>query len=120
MTLTAHRRDRRGQPGENFVALSVRRAYAKQILALAGVDDARIEAAFAEVPREHYLGPGPWQLMPVLSTYSKTPSDDPVYLYMNCLFGLIPEKGVNNGQPSLHVAWMANVCIGVGEHVVHV
>lgn len=98
----------------------VRRAYAKQILALVDVSDARIESAFAEVRREHYLGPGPWHLMPAMSVYGKTPSDDPVYLYMNCLFGLVPAKGINNGQPSLHVAWMANACIATGEHVVHV
>jgi protein-L-isoaspartate(D-aspartate) O-methyltransferase len=98
----------------------VRRAYAKQILALVDVDDARIEAAFAQVPREHYLGPGPWQLMRGILVYLKTPSDDPVYVYMDCLFGLVPGKGVNNGQPSLHVAWMANAAIAAGEHVVHV
>ena len=41
----------------------VRRAYAKQITAAAGIEDARIEAAFAAVPREHFLGPGPWQIL---------------------------------------------------------
>jgi protein-L-isoaspartate(D-aspartate) O-methyltransferase len=98
----------------------VRRAYAKQIQSLVDVNDPRIEAAFAQVPREHYLGPGPWQPMRGVFVYSKTPSDDPVYVYMDCLFGLIPAKGVNNGQPSLHVAWMANARISAGEHVVHV
>ena len=38
----------------------VRRAYAKQIMAAAMVDDERVEAAFAAVRREAYLGPGPW------------------------------------------------------------
>jgi hypothetical protein len=38
----------------------VRRAYAKQVLAEAQVSDSRIEAAFATVPREDFLGPGPW------------------------------------------------------------
>ena len=40
----------------------VRRAYAKHVLANAGVDDARVEAAFAAVRREHFLGPRPWQM----------------------------------------------------------
>jgi hypothetical protein len=35
----------------------IRRAYAKQILALAQVDDQRLEQAFAQVPREDFLGP---------------------------------------------------------------
>jgi len=98
----------------------VRRAYAKQILSLVDVKDARIEAAFAQVPREHYLGPGPWEGFRFLGKYVTTPDDDPVYLYTDRLFGLIPAKGVNNGQPSLHAALMANAGLGVGEHVVHV
>ena len=38
----------------------VRRAYAKEIMATAGIPDARVETAFAEVRREDFLGPGPW------------------------------------------------------------
>lgn len=98
----------------------VRRAYAKQIVSFFGVDDARIEAAFAAVPREHYLGPGPWQAMRAVFNYATTPRDDPVYVYTDRLFGLITGKGVNNGQPSLHAALMANAGVAVGEHVVHI
>jgi protein-L-isoaspartate(D-aspartate) O-methyltransferase len=36
----------------------VRRAYAKQILTSVNVIDARLEEAFASIPREHYLDPG--------------------------------------------------------------
>jgi hypothetical protein len=36
----------------------VRQAYAKQILAEAGIRDRRICAAFAQVRREHFLGSG--------------------------------------------------------------
>jgi protein-L-isoaspartate(D-aspartate) O-methyltransferase len=35
----------------------VRRAYAKQVMAAAGVEDPRVEAAFAAVRREDFLGP---------------------------------------------------------------
>ena len=41
----------------------VRRAYAKEIMATAGIPDARVEAAFAEVRREDFLGPGPWSII---------------------------------------------------------
>ncbi len=98
----------------------VRRAYAKQILSLVDVRDERIEAAFGQVPREHYLGPGPWQGLRFMGQYLTTPDDDPVYVYTDRLFGLICAKSVNNGQPSLHAALMASANIGVGEHVVHV
>jgi len=44
-------------------APSVRRAYAKHVLANTDVDDAHVEAAFAAVRREAFLGPGPWPLL---------------------------------------------------------
>jgi protein-L-isoaspartate(D-aspartate) O-methyltransferase len=98
----------------------VRCAYAKQILESVGVKELHIEAAFAAVPREHYLGPGPWLRFGGISTYTPTPSDDPVYVYTDRLFGIIPSQNLNNGQPSLHVALMANAGLAPGQHVVHV
>jgi protein-L-isoaspartate(D-aspartate) O-methyltransferase len=99
----------------------VRRAYAKQIMAAALVADERVEAAFAAVPREAYLGPGPW---PVLRTrpdgYAPTPSDDPVYLYVNQVVGLLPERNLNNGEPSLHAMMIAAAAPKSGEHAVHI
>ena len=83
----------------------VRRAYAKQMLAVFGVTDPRVEAAFAAVRREAYLGPGPWPMY--RGAYVPTPSDDPVYLYQDALVGIIPERGLNNGQPSLHAMLIA-------------
>jgi len=98
----------------------VRRAYAKHVLANAGVDDARVEAAFAAVRREHFLGPGPW-LMPRWSLrYVPTPSDDPVYLYQDALVGIVPDRNLNNGQPSLHAMLIAAGAPQPGEHVVHI
>ena len=41
----------------------IRRAYAKQIMAASGVSNRRIEAAFASVKREDFLGRGPWQIV---------------------------------------------------------
>ncbi|MGA7540593.1 MAG: hypothetical protein WBW93_17685 [Steroidobacteraceae bacterium] len=103
------------------VALTiVRQAYAKQTLALADVADPRIRAAFAQVPREHFLGPGPWQMLRAPGLYSPTPEADPVYVYIDRAMGLIPERGVNNGQPSLHALLLQAALIREGEHVVHV
>lgn len=98
----------------------VRQAYAKQILAEAGITDRRICAAFAQVRREDFLGQGPWQMMRASGMYSMTPEADPVYLYTNTLVGIISERGINNGQPSLHAMLLAAAEIREGEHVVHV
>ena len=98
----------------------VRRAYAKQILSAAGVDDPRLEAAYAEVPREAFLGPGPWQIFRWGMAYRPTPNADPVYLYTDDPVGLVPKRRVNNGQPSLHAHLINQALPAPGEHIVHV
>lgn len=98
----------------------VRRAYAKQILAAMHVTDERVEAAFAAVPREDFLGPGPWQIFRFWNRYVPTPSADPVYLYTDDLVAILPDRYLNNGQPSLHAHLLARAAPRPGEHVVHV
>jgi protein-L-isoaspartate(D-aspartate) O-methyltransferase len=98
----------------------VRRAYAKHIMAALGLTDPCLEAAYAAVPREDFLGPGPWQTFRGPRIYTPTPSDDPIYLYTDQLFGIVPARGINNGQPSLHAGLLASAEIKEAEHVVHV
>jgi protein-L-isoaspartate(D-aspartate) O-methyltransferase len=140
-TPSACRRQRRMRPGEAFDSEAtrclnpkkrinpmdrqtelaiVRRAFAKQILAAAQVNAPQIEAAFAAVRREEFLGPGPWHIFRPPSLYVATPEADPVLLYVDQVVGLIPERGINNGQPSLHALLLAAAQIKEGEHVVHV
>jgi protein-L-isoaspartate(D-aspartate) O-methyltransferase len=98
----------------------IRAAYAKQILAAATVaGNPRLVSAFAAIPREDFLGPGPW-LMWRWTRYVSTPDADPVYLYTNDLVALVSERNLNNGQPSLHAHLMHQAGPAAGEHVVHV
>lgn len=76
----------------------VRRAYAMNLLAQLGVSEPRLLAAYAAVPREHYLGPGPWSAFQLFNSYASTPSDDPVYIYWDRLIGLIPEHSTHAGR----------------------
>jgi protein-L-isoaspartate(D-aspartate) O-methyltransferase len=100
----------------------IRAAYAKQVLAIAEIDDARLNAAFAAVRRDDFLGPGPWPILRRLEArwYVPTPDADPVYLYTNDLVGIVPERHINNGQPSLHAHLIHQASPAAGEHVVHV
>ena len=98
----------------------IRAAYARQILAAARVRDRRLEASFAAVKREDFLGPGPWPVLRWLGQYVPTPDADPVYLYTNDLVGILPERNLNNGQPSLHAHLMHETAVAGGDHVVHV
>lgn len=97
----------------------IRRAYAKRILASVGATSPALEEAFASVKREHYLGPGPWKIFR-WTGYEATPDVDPAPLYEDVLVGIIPERGLNNGQPSGHAMWIAAADPRPGEHVVHI
>jgi protein-L-isoaspartate(D-aspartate) O-methyltransferase len=112
-------------PDENDRAFSagelavVRRAYARQMLAVLGVDNQPIEAAYAAVPREAFLGPPPWT---VSSRYGahRLAGADPVVLYQDLVIALDPARGVNNGSPSLHAKLLEALAPKPGEHIVHV
>jgi protein-L-isoaspartate(D-aspartate) O-methyltransferase len=98
----------------------IRRAYAKRVMAAASVKNRRIENAFATIRREDYVGSGPWQILRWVRGYVATPTRNPVYLYDDVLVGVIPERNLNNGQPSLHAWLIASAAPKEGEHVVHV
>lgn len=98
----------------------VRRAYARQMLASVGVSgNPALEDAFATIPRERFVGPPPWQ-MSRGGGYSALTSSDPVVLYQDVLIALAPERGVNNGSPSLHAHWLNALAPRAGERVVHI
>lgn len=98
---------------------SLRRFYARLTAARAGLDDPRTSEAFAVVPRERFLGPGPWQV-PTAAGYLNTETDDPAVLYQDIVVGLLPEKTINNGEPSLHARCLAAAAPKQGDAVVHV
>ncbi len=99
----------------------VRRAYAKQMLALAGVEDnLALEEAFAHVGRERFLGPPPWAIGQRAPGYRTLRLSDPVIVYQDTLFSLDPDRGVNNGSPSLHARWLDALAPRPGETVAHI
>ena len=93
--------------------------YANFIVRSSGSSDEHLIAAFASTKREHYVGAGPWSIF-VGSGYIPTPSDDPRLLYQDVLVGLATDRGINNGQPSLHARCLAACAPAPGEAVVHI
>ncbi|WP_208989104.1 rRNA adenine N-6-methyltransferase family protein [Pseudovibrio sp. POLY-S9] len=82
----------------------------------------KITEAFAEVPRERYLGHGPWTIHSRLSvgTTYKSVSDDPKHLYHDLLISIDEALGINNGLPSLWAHVFDNLDIKPGETVLQV
>ncbi len=80
----------------------IRRRYAEDIRAAANLRSAALVDAFAAVPRERFLGLGPWQILnaaPGLRErltrarhggYRATPDDDPKHLYRDVLVAIDP------------------------------
>jgi protein-L-isoaspartate(D-aspartate) O-methyltransferase len=100
---------------------TVRRAFARQVVAIADVaGHARLEAAFAEVRRERFLGTDPWKVVDVGRGLTALPSNDPVYAYQDVLFSLSASQGINNGGPSLHARMLDRLAPMPGDRVVHV
>lgn len=52
--------------------------------------------------------------------YVETPSGNPIYVYQNGLVALDAAKGINNGEPFLHAAWIGAAAPSSGETIVHV
>jgi protein-L-isoaspartate(D-aspartate) O-methyltransferase len=82
--------------------------------------DPRLLEAFASVPRERYLGPGPWKMRTNKGGYANTPSDNPIYLYADQLFAIDPERGLNNGLPQFLAMVIDAMALAPGDRVVHV
>jgi protein-L-isoaspartate(D-aspartate) O-methyltransferase len=99
----------------------IRDYYAQLVTANGGTTDQRVIAAFAATPREQFTGAGPWQVFAVAALkYIETPSADLAYLYQDVLIGLAPERGINNGAPSLHARCLAALEPAAGETAVHI
>lgn len=98
----------------------VRRAFARQMLAVAGIGNAAVAAAFAAVPREDFVGPPPWTAVLPSVGYHVLPDADPAVLYQDFVVALDRERGVNNGSPSLHAKLLDALDPRPGEHIVHV
>jgi protein-L-isoaspartate(D-aspartate) O-methyltransferase len=103
-----------------MATLEAHRAFfADLITSIAGVPKSRLTAAFANVPRERYVGPGPWKVFTGRGLI-ETPTDDPAFLYQDVVVALDEERRINNGQPALHALCLAALNVQEGETAVHV
>lgn len=98
----------------------LRRTYAREIAAAAGISpENRVATALASIPRERFVGPPPWRIVPPRGR-GRFLTSDPAALYQDVLVSLGGEPGLNNGQPSLHAMCLEALSPQPGEHAVHV
>src|SRR5260221_4678407 len=107
-------------PRQNKAGLEEIRGFFATMMAVAsGSTDPRFERAFELVRREAFVGPCPWHSN-IYQRTVQTPSADPLFLYQNVLVRLDAAKGINNGEPFLHAAWMGAVEPKPGQADCHI
>jgi protein-L-isoaspartate(D-aspartate) O-methyltransferase len=106
-------------PAEPLAA--ARRRYAEELRYVAHVRSEAVVDAFAAVPRERFLGPGPWQILDLRAgDYWPTPDADPAHLYHNVLVAIDAARGLNNGEPSLWAYLLDVLAPRAGERARHI
>lgn len=104
----------------NMDALERRREFfSRLVTAHVRGDDGRLQAAFRSTPREKFLGAGPWRAF-TAAGYLDIPEDDVGLVYQDIPIALAHERGINNGQPSLHALCLAALAPRPGEHALHI
>lgn len=105
-----------------------RRFYAEELRAVANFRSDALVHAFAKAPREHFLGPGPWQVLnpwyriePSIETtyYRNTTDADPKHLYHNVLVAIDAKRCLNNGEPAFLGFLIDALELQPGARVVH-
>jgi len=102
-----------------------RRFFAEEIRWAGQVQTEALVEAFAAVPRERFLGPGPWDVagmdprVPGKVIYRRTPDANPLHLYHNHLVAIDAARELNNGHPSSLAAWLDALCLRSGDRVLH-
>ena len=100
---------------------AVRAWYAQELQYASGAKSPAVIRAFATVPRERFLGPGPWLICTgeAPNKYWSTEDDDPHCVYHNVVIGMLTEKGLNNGQPGFWAFLLDRLDLLPGRRVLH-
>jgi protein-L-isoaspartate(D-aspartate) O-methyltransferase len=96
--------------------------YAEELRFAGPVESEALIRAFATVPRERFLGPGPWLSRSDANrgaAYRMTPDADARHVYHDALFALDAARRINNGAPSLWAYALDQMDLTAGEHVLH-
>jgi len=97
---------------------SARRIYAEELCRLNGISSPAILAAFATVPRERFVGLGPWAIQSSGTSWF-TQDADPAHVYRDALIVLDKSKHLNNGQPSLWAVHLDLLRVRPGDCILH-
>jgi protein-L-isoaspartate(D-aspartate) O-methyltransferase len=105
-----------------------RRFYADEIRFVANLDSTALVEAYARVPRERFIGPGPWRVGSAegralaaagMGRAAYIMVDEARHLYHNVVVVLDEAGDINNGQPSALAHWIKGLELEPGNRVYH-
>lgn len=100
---------------------AARARYVASIARREAITSPRLLEALAAVPREEFLGKGPWRIKSEAARlYRLTPSADPVHLYDNVLVAIDARRRLDTGLPSLWAHFIDVLDIKERDRVVQI
>jgi protein-L-isoaspartate(D-aspartate) O-methyltransferase len=100
-----------------------RTQFAAQIQRQAHIRSAALIEGLATVPREDFMGPGPWKIMraaEIAKGYQLTPDSSPRHLYDNVLVALDERRRLNNGEPLALLLFLDSLALSAGDRFLHI
>jgi protein-L-isoaspartate(D-aspartate) O-methyltransferase len=102
---------------------AMRRFYAEEIEAVANLSTPALVEALATVPRERFLGKGPWIVRAdadMAGVPRQTPDDDPGRVYHNWSVAIDASRQLFNGAPGVIASSIDRLQLRPGSRVLHV
>jgi protein-L-isoaspartate(D-aspartate) O-methyltransferase len=106
-----------------------RRFFAEELQAVCNFRSPGLVDAFAAVPRERFLAPGPWTvlgdagdgfMMGGPPKHRTTPDADPAHVYHNVAIAIDGRRQLFNGQPGTLAVYIDVLDLAPGKRVLHV
>ena len=106
-----------------------RRFFAEELQAVCNFRSPGLVDAFAAVPRERFLAPGPWTvlgdagdgfMMGGPPKHRTTPDGDPAHVYHNVAIAIDAQRQLFNGQPGTLAVYIDVLDLAPGKRVLHV
>jgi protein-L-isoaspartate(D-aspartate) O-methyltransferase len=98
-----------------------RRFFSEEIAAVANLGTPGLVEAIASVPRERFLGPGPWTVLGEggMGGQRRTADADPRHVYHNVAVAIDPERQLFNGAPTTVTLAIDALALRPGARVLH-
>lgn len=109
----------------NLPIAAIRQHFAEEVMLQAGLHNPGLLDALASVPRETFMGPGPWLVahtghpIPHQYRYTPTPDDDPRWLYHNVTLALDASLSLVTAQPTAVAECLHTLQLAPEQSVLH-